>query len=276
MEKVSIVLPAYNEADAIGVVLDALKALDLSDDLIVVDDGSSDRSGDIAAVHGARVVRRAATGGCGRSIKDGVKVAAHDVIVILDADATYETTAIPQMLEKFTEGYDMVVGARYGKAYRGSFFKMPARIVFKWLAEFATGRHIPDINSGMRVFRRSTLMKHYDDLCNGFSFMTTITLVYILTAKTVAYVPVPYHDRIGHSKVRMLRDSLRTLQYMTESILHFNPLKLFLLLAGFSLCIGVIGIFVIGWWVFFLAMFTALVVFSIGLIAESNRRPREP
>ncbi len=228
----TVIVPALNEAQGIASVIDRLLMLVPMPEIIVVDDGSTDETGDIAKTKGVKVLTHPISGGYGRSIKDGMAMAMNDVIVITDADGTYAIERIPDMLRELERGQEMVVGARQGKHYRGAFLKMPARIVFKWLVEFTTGRRIPDINSGLRTFRKSQLQPYLDDLCNGFSFTTTITLVYCLTGKFVSYIPIDYTERIGHSKVRIIRDSMRTLQYIIEVISVYNPLKLFILISG--------------------------------------------
>lgn len=235
MKQFSIIIPALNEEKGIARVLDTIASTLPDAEVIVVDDASKDETARIAESKGAQVVRHPTNAGYGRSLKDGIKHASHDIIVISDADGSYPIEQIPALLTKMEEGFDMVVGARHGKAYRGSFLKMPARILLKFLVEFTTGKHIPDINSGLRVFRKSQVMPFFPDLCEGFSFTTTITLVYMLTGKFVAYIPIQYHKRVGRSKVRIIRDSLMTLQYITEAMANYNPIKLYLLLSGLAL-----------------------------------------
>jgi len=128
-------------------------------------------------------------------------------------------------------GFDMAVGARTGSEYRGTFVKMPARRVFLWLSEYATGRKIDDINSGLRVFRKEIVIRYIGTISNGFSFTTTITLAAMLNGYFVKYIPIDYYKRLGKSHVRYVRDTLRSLQIIVESILYYNPLKLFLLVA---------------------------------------------
>lgn len=274
MATVTIIIPAYNEEGAIGPVLDALKALPIDAEVIVVDDGSTDGTGRVAREHGARVITHAVNGGYGRSVKDGVHAAATDIIIVTDADGTYPIDQIPVLLKRFNEGVDMVVGARQGKEYRESFLKSIARWFLKKIVEFATGRSIPDVNSGLRVFRASTSKAYFPDICDGFSFTTTITLVYMLTHRSVAYLPIAYHKRVGHSKVKMLKDTLRTLQYITECIVRYNPLKIFLVLSLLAFFVGVVATPFLGWAPMIFGFNTAIVVFAIGLIAESMRRPR--
>jgi glycosyltransferase involved in cell wall biosynthesis len=279
MSSYTVIIPALNEAAGIGAVLDRVNALSPKPEVVVVDDGSTDNTGEIAKSKGAVVIRHPAPGGYGRSLKDGARAASNDIIAVTDADGTYPIERIPDLVGQLEKGFDMAVGARHGKHYRGAFLKMPARIVFKWLVEFTTGRRIPDINSGLRAFRRSEMQKYEDDLCNGFSFTTTITLIYLLTGKFVTYLQIDYGARVGKSKVRIIQDSLRTLQYITEVIATYNPLKLFALLSailgGFAL-LSLIEFFVvseIAFLLFFSIFFVgSLITFGMGVSAHIEAR----
>ena len=271
MTSVSIIIPALNEEHGLPAVLTAIRALPFTAETIVVDDGSTDATGEVARSFGATVLRHPMPMGYGRSLKDGIRAATGDIIVITDADGTYPVDRIPSLVEKCKEGFALVVGARQGAEYRGSFFKMPARFFLKALVEFTTGRKIPDINSGLRAFDRATALRSIDDLCEGFSFTTTQTLAYMLTWQSVTYIPIEYSKRIGASKVRMVRDSLRTLQYITESIAHFNPLKLFMLLSLAALLIGLLTMPLGGPIGLVLGAWTALIIFALGIVAESLR-----
>lgn len=279
--KCTVIIPAYNEEKGLSTVLDELHRLYPQTEIIVVDDGSLDRTAEVAKDKKATVVRHPMNIGYGRSLKDGIIAATNDIIVITDADGSYPIEKIGSLVSKLEEGFDMVVGARSGSAYRGSLLKMPARIVFKWLVEFATGRLIPDINSGLRVFRKSTVMKYFSDICDGFSFTTTITLIYMLTGKTVTYIPISYHQRVGHSKVRIVRDTLRTLQYITETMALYNPLKLFLLLSGVLLAISVLCFGIQFFYIDFISIILgsmslvgSFIVFSLGLVTFSLTKGR--
>jgi polyisoprenyl-phosphate glycosyltransferase len=242
----SVVIPALDEELAIGKVVaeirDALDAASIPHEIIVVDDGSSDATGRLARAAGATVLRHPAPGGYGRALKDGIFAAHHDIVAIIDADGTYPAASLPLLHALVAEhGFDMAVGARTGSHYRGTFFKMPARRVFLWLSEYATGVRIPDINSGLRVFRRELALRYIHTISNGFSFTTTITLAALLNGFFVTYLPIDYLPRIGRSHVRHYRDSLRGLQIIVENILYYNPLKLFLLLCqmlGVLACAG--------------------------------------
>lgn len=271
MAQVSIVIPAFNEQDGIGRVLNALSALPGAPEVVVVDDGSTDETATAARAAGAVVVRHPANAGYGASLKSGIRAASNDIIVITDADGTYPINRIPDLVETFEQGFDMVVGARQGREYQGSFLKMPARAVFKMLVEFTTGRSIPDINSGLRVFRKSTVLPHFPEICNGFSFTTTITLIYMLTGKLVTYRPIAYEKRVGRSKVKIFRDSVRTLQYIVECIVRYNPLKLFLLLCMLCVLWSLVFIPFFGPIAVFFGGLTTILAAAFGLLAEAHR-----
>jgi polyisoprenyl-phosphate glycosyltransferase len=233
----SVVIPARNEeaaiAETVTTIGKSLDAAKIAHEIIVVDDGSTDRTGELARGAGATVIRHASSCGYGKSLKDGIMIARHDLIAITDADGTYPNQRLPELFKLVTEdGYDMAVGARTGKEYRGTFLKMPARRVFLWLSEYAAGRKIDDINSGLRVFRREIVHRYMHTISDGFSFTTTITLAAMLNGYTVKYIPIEYFKRLGKSHVRYGRDTIRTLQIIVSNILYYNPLKLFLLVVN--------------------------------------------
>jgi glycosyltransferase involved in cell wall biosynthesis len=276
---ISVVIPALNEEIAIGAtVAEVSKVLTAANlvpfEVVVVDDGSSDATGKIAAEAGARVLRHPHNVGYGRSLKNGITAARYDMIAICDADGTYPASAIPELVRLHREGFDMAVGQRQGPHYRESMLKMPMRALLRFLVEWTAGRHIPDINSGLRVFSRTAVMQYFAHLCDTFSFTTSMTLAYLLTGRFVAYTPIDYFERAGSSKVRLFRDALRTLQYVVEAILYYNPLKLFLLfslicLVAAALMMAVSFYFKIVTGVM-LAVGTAMVaviVFGIGMLA---------
>jgi glycosyltransferase involved in cell wall biosynthesis len=242
----TVVIPALNEERAIAETIDRIREVltgsSIEHEIILVNDGSSDRTGEIARERSVRVVDHPVPGGYGHSLKDGILVAKYDLIAITDADGTYPCDRLPELFDLVAKkGFDMAVGARTGPEYRGTFMKMPARRVFLWLSEYATGRKIDDINSGLRVFRKEIVLRYIGTISDGFSFTTTISLAAMLNGYFVKYVPVAYHKRIGKSHVRYVRDTLRSLQIIVESILYYNPLKLFLLVASMLLGLGVVG-----------------------------------
>lgn len=234
---ISIVIPALNEQEAIVGTVEAARQVCAQAgwdgyEIIVVDDGSSDRTGELAAAAGAKVLRHPSTSGYGRSLKDGIAIAHNDLIAISDADGTYPLDRLPQLMERINAGFDMAVGARTGQEYRESAVKVPLRLILRGLVEFTAGRRIPDINSGLRIFRRKTAMPFFSHLCNTFSFTTSMTLAYLMNGLYIAYVEIPYYRRVGSTKVRLFKDSLATMQYIVQAILYYNPIKLFIVICG--------------------------------------------
>ena len=244
---ISVVIPALNERNGIVETIDrARAALDGAQltpyEIIIVDDGSADGTGELAEQAGAKVLRHPHNIGYGRSLKDGIRAASYDTIVISDADGSYPMEAIPALVARFIQGFDMVVGARTGPNYRESMLKSPLRAVLKTIVEFTANREIPDINSGLRVFARQVAMNYFDHVSDLFSFTTSLTLAYMMNAKFVDYIPIDYSERIGRSKVNLFRDSLRTLQYVLEACTYYNPLKIFVLLAMMCMALAVVSL----------------------------------
>lgn len=275
----SVIIPAYNEGTVIAVtVFDILKVLKLNNiegaEIIVVNDGSTDRTAEMAIKAGAILINHPHNIGYGRSLKDGIKAAKYDTIVITDADGTYPLEMIPILYSEYEKGYDMVVGARQGANYDESFKKKMLRLVLKKLVEFTAGRKIPDINSGLRVFSKQETLPYFTKLCDTFSFTTSLTLAYMMNGKFVQYMPIDYKKREGTTKVRLFRDSMRTLQFITEAILFYNPIKIFIvfsvglvlagllsLLLAFIFTNPILAVFGIGF------IFISIFMFGIGLVS---------
>ena len=271
MAEVSVVIPDYNEARGVGDtvrrVREAFENSPHSCEIIVVDDGSQDDSADEARHAGALVLQHPHNLGYGNSLLTGIRHARCPVVAITDADGTYPVQELPGMVSELEErGLDMLVGARRGKQYQGSFLKRMARFCFKFLAEFTCGRKIPDINSGLRVMRRDMVLDFAGGLCGGFSFTTSITIVAMQNNCFVAYRPIDYDRRIGKSHVRYFRDTLRTAQILISTILLFNPIKLFLL---YSLMMFVVGAAVLLLYALVPSIQGGVVVASLYLLAVS-------
>ncbi len=277
---VSVVVPAYDEENGIERTVRSIHELFEhakfgNYEIVVVDDGSSDLTAQYARQAGARVVSHPHNVGYGRSLKDGITAAHYDTIVITDADGTYPVERIPDLLQHYIRGFDMVVGQRTGEHYKESAIKAPLRSILKLLVEYTAGRRIPDINSGLRVFRRETVMPYFQHLCDTFSFTTSLTLAYMMTGRFVTYLPMEYHSRIGKTKVRLFRESLRTLQYIVQAIIYYNPLKIFLLMsalcllfAAFSLIIAMIFQITSAFILSVGSILVAILVFALGLLAD--------
>ena len=243
---ITIVIPAYNEESVIADTVERCKKVlasigNESSEVIVVDDCSKDKTSEFAVKAGARLIEHPHNAGYGRSLKDGIRNAKNDIIVITDADGTYPIESIPALYDEYKKGFDMVVGARKGKNYDESFKKKILRKLLKFLVEYTAGRKIDDINSGLRIFSKNSIMKYFDTLCDTFSFTTSVTLAYMMTGKFVKYIPIDYHKRVGETKVRLFRDTLRTLQYIVEAILFYNPIKIFLMLCWFVLTFALLN-----------------------------------
>jgi polyisoprenyl-phosphate glycosyltransferase len=243
----SVVIPALNEeaaiAETVETVARGLREAGIEHEIIVVSDGSTDRTAELAKGAGATVIEHPAPGGYGKSLKDGIRRAKYDLIGITDGDGTYPNDRLPDLYRLCAEkGFDMAVGARTGRHYYGGALKMPARRVFLWLSEYATGRRIADVNSGLRVFKKEIVSRYERTISNGFSFTTTITLATLLNGYFITYLPIDYFQRKGHeSHVRYWRDTLRATQIIVENILYYNPLKLFLLLVAAMLLVAALA-----------------------------------
>ena len=285
MTAVSIIIPAYNEEAAIRTVVDrireTMRASHIQHEIIVVVDGATDATADEATTIADQVIVHPQNLGYGQSLKTGITAATNDLIAITDADGTYPVERLPDMIG-LADKFHMVVGARTGKFYQGNIIKRYARVVFRMLSEFAAGRKIPDINSGLRIFRRSQIMPFFPIISAGFSFTTTSTLAYMLNGLFVHYTPIKYHKRAGRSKVRHIRDSLRAAQIIVEAILRWNPIKIFLLMSipfvilSFILTLtSVLTLNLICMFAAIVALATAAIVLGLGF-ATAAIKPAQP
>lgn len=229
MPELSVVVPAYNESEGIGPTLNELgRALDgLDAEILVVDDGSEDDTAEKARAAGARVLRHERNLGYGAALKTGIRHSQAPILCITDADGTYPNERIPELFAAMQDA-DMVVGARTGENVAIPVLRRPAKLVIRWLAEILTGRSIPDLNSGLRLFRRDVVERYMDFLPKGFSFTTTLTMAMLFEDYLVRFVPIDYHPRTGHSKIRPIRDTLGFLLLLLRVTVYFQPLKIFL------------------------------------------------
>ena len=282
---ISVIVPVYNEEKVVNSTLrDIVNTLNgyVDYEIILVNDGSTDGTMEEVkkgGVQNVQIINHIENLGYGKSLYDGIVAAKYNCIAIIDGDGSYPAKEIKNLYEYFPQ-YDMVVGARKGKEYDKGLFKKIARRFFKYLAEYASGKKVPDVNSGLRVFRKDVVMQYQDSLCTGFSFTTTITLIFMLNHYFVKYVPIDYLMRKGESKVRHFRDTLRAGQIIIQAILSYNPIKLFLLLGFFN---GLLGLFLIIFnhyllkidclytlAVLLLASFTP--IFCLGLLADQLKK----
>ena len=234
-ETYSIVIPARNEAAGLAKLLPELAAhLPQGTEIIVVDDGSDDDTQAVCAAHGVRVLSHPYPKGNGAAIKAGARAARGEVIVFMDADGQHKPEDIPALLQKFNEGYDMVVGARQSGSQAG-LHRAVANDVFSRFASWMVMQPIADLTSGFRVVRAARFRQFLYLLPNGFSYPTTITMSFFRAGYSVAYVPIDSPRRSsGASHIHPLGDGLRFLLIIIKIGTLFSPLKLFLpVSAGF-------------------------------------------
>ena len=239
-EGVSIVIPAFNEEPGIGAALREIHAaaatIDGRVEVLVVDDGSQDRTAEVARAEGARVLSMPVNRGYGAALKAGIRQVAFDTIVITDADGTYPADMIPKLVAGIAD-YDMVVGARSPSATADPLSRRPAKWVLRKLAGYLAGQPIPDLNSGLRAMKRDLVERYEHLLPSGFSFTTTITLASLCRDHLVAWVPIEYRVRKGNSKIRPWH-AFDFLLLILRTIVYFNPLKVFLPMGGLFFAVG--------------------------------------
>ena len=240
---VSVVVPAYNEQQSIAEVVDEIletcSSQHIEFEIIVVDDGSSDQTTEVLQNKAVTLIRHPENRGYGASIKTGVLSSRYPWILIADADGTYPIPQIPRLLEA-VEHYDMVVGARVGTDVNVPLIRRPAKWILNKLANYMAQTRIPDINSGFRLFRKSSFLRFLNYCPSGFSLTTTITLAFLCNNHPVKYVPVDYFKRKGRSKIRPLRDTYNFFLLVIRTIMYFDPLRVFVPAALLLLLSGLI------------------------------------
>ncbi len=242
----TILLPAYNESASVKGVVDGVRAV-LADDpgvheILVVDDGSSDGTGAIAAASGARVVSHDQRRGAGAAIKTGLVAARGEVVLLMDADASYPAAAIPVLL-KALDGARQVVGARREEAGRAPRLRAVVKFLLRKVGEFLARHRIPDLNSGMRAFRRRDALAFYHLLPDGHSCVSTLTLCFITMGLPVRFEPIDYYARVGRSKFRVVPDTFRFFVQILRSVAYFAPLRVFLSASALFFLLGTVKSF---------------------------------
>ena len=240
---VSVVIPAFREREGLGLVLSELQAMaegwDRPVEIVVVDDASDDGTAEVAVgsgVSGIRLVRHDRNLGYGASLKTGIQAARFETIAIIDADGTYPAEAIPGLVESLA-GVDMVVGDRSGHPSAIPLVRRPAKAFLRALARYVTGISIPDLNSGLRVFRKSLVTQYLPILSERFSFTTTLTIAALCDGLSVVYCPIEYRRRVGRSKL-VAWDFFAFLSLVTRLSILFRPLRVFAPMALASFFLG--------------------------------------
>jgi glycosyltransferase involved in cell wall biosynthesis len=274
---VSIVIPAFNEEQGVGHVIGELRSVlnahGIGSEILVIDDGSADRTAQAAAAAGARVFKHRSNRGYGAALKSGIAAATHDAIVITDADGTYPSQYIPEMLERLKTA-DMVVGARIGSNVRIPIIRRPAKWALNQLANYMTRTKIPDLNSGLRAFRRDVAMQYFAILPDQFSWTTTITLAMHCDKYAVAYLPIDYRARKGKSKI-VPWDAGSFAVLILRTAMLFRPLRVFIPVVLVCLLYGIVKMIVdLNRDLFIsasalLALVSALLILLIGMLGDA-------
>lgn len=242
IKSVSIIIPAFNEEMAVRETVIELRRLfdvtDIDAEIIVVDDGSKDKTAREAKAAGARVIQHRSNRGYGASLKTGIIAASHNIIAITDADGTYPAKYLPELLSEL-EHADMIVGSRTGADVHIPISRMPAKWFLRIMANYVANTKIPDLNSGLRVFRRDVAVQYFAILSDQFSFTTTITLALLCDKYAVTYIPIDYRKRQGKSKIVPWDAGSFAILIFRVAML-FRPLRVFIPLAIFCIGYGVI------------------------------------
>lgn len=226
---VSVLIPAYNEEESIAKTVEAIRqhAAGVRElEIIVINDGSTDRTGEIARGLPVTLIEHEINTGYGSGLKDGLQAARHEYILIADADGTYPLEDIPKLLAD-APSYAMVVGARTGAIVKVPPLRKPGKWIITRLAEYLSQRKIPDLNSGFRVFRRDVALRFLTLYPDGFSFTTTITLAMLTNHYKVKFIPINYHRRVGKSSIKPLRDFTNFTILIIRICAYFKPLNVF-------------------------------------------------
>jgi glycosyltransferase involved in cell wall biosynthesis len=230
---VSVVIPAFNEENGVAGVVrhvkDILTKAGWDHEVIIVDDGSKDDTAKRAEEAGAVVLRHISNRGYGAALKTGIVAAKYDLICITDADGTYPADRIPELLAGMKTA-DMMVGARIGKSVAIPLIRKPAKMFLNKFANYITASKIPDLNSGLRVFRRPIAMQYFHFLPDQFSFTTTITMAMHCDKYAVDYLPIDYGKRTGKSKI-VPWDAATFTILILRMAMQFRPLRVFLPIA---------------------------------------------
>ena len=270
---VTVVIPAYEESAAVGAVVQSLRAAATWREVLVVDDGSRDETAIVAATAGARVIKPPYNKGNGAAVKTGIRNAAGEYVLIIDADGQH-TAADALRLVGFLGEYDLVVGARAGSNQQASRARHMGNNALNWVAGYLTGRDIPDLTSGLRAARTSGLREFLHLLPNGFSTPTTTTLSFVKAGYSVRFEPITVGTRLGKSKIKLVSDGARFLMILLKVITVFSPLRIFLPIAGTFFVLGA------GYAIWttitrhditdssVLLLVLAVVIFLVGLVSE--------
>ena len=273
--RISVILPAKNEAEALPNVLAGIMTVLHDAEVIVVDDGSTDTTKDVCQSVGVRCLSAPYSMGNGAAIKRGARAASGEILVFMDADGQHDPNEIPRLIDRLLDGYDLVVGAR-DRSGQASASRSVANGFYNWLATWMTGHRVEDLTSGFRAVRANAFREFLHMLPNGFSYPTTSTMAFFRSAYSVSYVSISVKSRKKGSKshIRPMRDGMRFLLIIIRIATLYSPLKLFLPasmafmslgLANYAHTYVTVGRFTN---MSVLLMSASVIVFLIGLVSE--------
>ena len=274
---ISVIIPAFNEEQGITSVIPALlAALNTNQqpfEVLLIDDGSTDRTAEISTRLGVTVLSHRTNKGYGASLKTGIRAAKYELIVMMDSDGQHDPADVLHLVEMAGE-YDMVVGTR-GRGSHSPTLRRPGKWLLQLTANYLAGVKIPDLNSGLRIFSRELAQRFMHILPNGFSFTTTLTLACLKENYRVGWMPITVMPRSGKSSVKPIRDGYNTFILILRTIVLFDPLKVFLppslLLGMFGVLFSLYGI--IRYDSFpetgVLVITAAIILFFLGILADS-------
>ncbi|WIM05469.1 MAG: glycosyltransferase family 2 protein [Candidatus Nitricoxidivorans perseverans] len=270
---ISIVIPARNEIEGLRGLLPRLSAQCPGVEILVVDDGSTDGTGDLARAAGARVIRHPYPKGNGAAVKTGARNATGDILVFMDADGQHDPADIPRLLAGIDGGADMAVGARRMASQAGA-HRALANGFYNRLAGWMVNHRVEDLTSGFRAVRARLFRRFLPLLPNSFSYPTTITMCFFRAGFNVGYVPIVAAPRIGKSHIRLFRDGVRFLLIIFKIGTLYSPLKLFLPISG-AFFVGGLGLYLFNYLasqrftnMSALLLSVSVLVFLIGLVSE--------
>ena len=271
--KLSIILPANNEAEVVGSECTGLRQAFPEAEIMVVNDNSADETAAVAEAAGARVVSHHYNMGNGAAIKTGARHAKGETLVFMDADGQHDAEDVAHLLEKIESGYELVIGARAADTQASSGRWLGNNLLNK-LASLLTGHKIPDLTSGFRAARAESFRQFLYLLPNGFSYPTTTTMAYMRSGYPVAFVPIRAGQRKGKSKISFIKDGVRFLVIIMKMTALFSPMRVFFPASLLFFLLG-LGRYIYYYWqtggfsnMAGLLFTTSVLIFLIGLISE--------